>query len=342
MRYVVEIAEDAKTDKEKLLKLIEVFEFSEAKAKKLLNRTPGIVTKPLSFEEAEFIAGRFRKAGFRKVATHKEEPLVATWDSPDTWDSQFAAASQVAQEEIRLPQRFFTELEPVSEPAPEPTEELNQPPETMPTLRFRRRLLSALLALLSLFVLSLGLASLIRPLLSEQTLHSRGYIDVITTSLEEISSATPQNTVTLRLQHTLDQLKAALRSQNVQLLIVADLEGRPLAGWYQDLAIEALPEAILSTTKTYAQSALAQAYAREVEVALGNFVAENSMVKLPFETLLLSAQVGRFGSLDGVVILGQVDRTQVRASRLLGLSVLMAMVTTVMAMLAGFVLARGR
>ena len=91
MNYVVEIAAappDALQSEEVVSRLAEAFELSDEKAKSLLNRAPGIVTKPIGFREAELIAERFRRAGLKAVTRPQESsssqnPVVSKRELPD-------------------------------------------------------------------------------------------------------------------------------------------------------------------------------------------------------------------------------------------------------------------
>lgn len=66
--FVVEVVEAVPLDAALLERLMATLELNQEKAQRLLRRIPGVVTKPISRGEAELIAARFKRLGFRAFA----------------------------------------------------------------------------------------------------------------------------------------------------------------------------------------------------------------------------------------------------------------------------------
>ena len=109
--YIVELNDDFSSDESVTAKIAEAFSLDPRKAKLLLSKAPGAITKPIILAEAELVAARFRRAGLKviikKTANDEDSPL----------NNNNTERPQSMPKHISLPDRNLLSSTMIQEPA---------------------------------------------------------------------------------------------------------------------------------------------------------------------------------------------------------------------------------
>lgn len=125
------------------------------------------------------------------------------------------------------------------------------------------------------------------------------------------SAATLSPADATRLQTQLDATRLDYQGKNVAFMLVTDVAGNPLAGWYKsEPKLQSMPSDVRTYTQTQARRAVAEQFMKANNYPVGTENPPSRLVDAGGQTLEVAAQpISRSGAALGAVIVGMTSQT---------------------------------
>ncbi len=332
-RYVVEVKAYPQEERDTITTaLAEQFHISPEQASQLLDRLPGVATKPMNQEHAKLASKRFREAGLGAIVRVSVADVA---DTPDTTDTK----STQAENRPKKPAKSASK----------------------DSSRGRRRvslrskfLLSVLFPVLLTLLGALAVISFnVAPALREQLLATartpalsaadriQGFLPSAEFANERL--ADPGNIPVL--QDTTEGLRRALRDQSITFIVVTDDNGRYQAGWFSPNERD-----VLSSVRSELNQAISEQ--GQQAVVLGNQFGDDvpnsenpsGVLQVPNtgQLEIISQPIRRSGQTLGAVVVGvNTSLVIARVREILRNTILVTMLPIVLAILIALLIGRG-
>lgn len=346
MRYVVEVAGLGADPSDAARRLAQTFGVSHDKATRLLRRVPGVVTKPVSEQEALRVAALFEQAGlaaqlrpFDKLSTPPAEAVQAVSEPPVP-----VAPEPVARLAVESPPP------PVPVPAEQPTQQAPvavapvAPVAKAPRLSIRTKfLLVGIVPVVLTITAAVAVILLILPgVLRTQLLEAArnpaiAFASSLPGSFEPAAIAD--------LQVMLERSRDAFVAQGVSFVLVTDDAGHPRAGWVSGAAsLEALAGEVYTGVRQRATGAMARAFAEQQGIAMGPVDLPSRLIDLAGTRIeVASHAVQRGDQVLGAVVIGIADEVvAARVTTLLLNTLALSLLPMLLAIVVAVALARSQ